>query len=404
MRTLLLTALLLAPLAAQTTPGGLWDVTLTVDTPPMQAYTVPCRMEFQGTAAALKTAILDGDNRIWSTSGEVANGRLHIRWDYFDSDLNAEFSGGAWRGAYTRRTRAGLVRRAFEARPYKAVAVAGDVNPGLAGNWILKAESKSRGAAMEALFRQSGPEVTGTIQRIDGDFGVLSGKLTENHAVLSHFDGIRATLIEITLLADGTLEGLIGKRTRFTGVRSDAAAAKGLPQPPDPARYTSVQDPSQPFAFRFQDPAGQWVSNEDPQFKNKVVIVTLTGSWCPNCHDEAPMLANLYRAYHAKGLEIVALGFEYTGEVERDREQLRAFGRRHSLPYTILLAGTTEDGDVQRKLPQIKDFGAFPTTFFLGRDGRVRSVHAGFAGQANPAQHSQLVKETDELIKRLLAE
>jgi peroxiredoxin len=116
------------------------------------------------------------------------------------------------------------------------------------------------------------------------------------------------------------------------------------------------------------------------------------------------MLAALYREFHDKGLEIVALGFEYTGEVDRDRGQLRAFARRYNLPYTILLAGTTEEGEVERKLPQIKSFGAFPTTFFLGRDGRVRAVHAGFAGPANPQGHAELVKETRELVERLLSE
>ena len=39
-------------------------------------------------------------------------------------------------------------------------------------------------------------------------------------------------------------------------------------------------------------------------------------------------LVDLYRRYHAQGLEIVMLGFEYTGIVDRDREQLRRFAAR----------------------------------------------------------------------------
>jgi len=210
--------------------------------------------------------------------------------------------------------------------------------------------------------------------------------------------------MEISLEPDGTLSGTINGRQHFTAARADEAAALGMSQPPDPSRYTSVKDPTVPFAFRFQDLDGRWVSNTDERFRNKVVLVTLTGSWCPNCHDEAPVLADLYSRFHAKGLEVVALGFEYTGEVERDREQLRTFARRHDLPYTVLLAGTTEDGEIERKLPQIKSFGAFPTTFLLGRDGCVRAVHAGFAGPANPEEHKRLVAETRELVERLLAE
>jgi peroxiredoxin len=399
MRTYLLAFAMLAPLAAQTAPTGLWDATVTVG--PLK---VPFRMEFQGPADHLKGALLDGDNRIWSTQGSAEGGKLHLRWDFFDSDLNAEWKDGAWQGEYVRRTRAGLVRRPFTARPYQPAGEPGKAEASLAGHWILKADTASRGNVMEAVFRQSGSEVTGTVQRIDGDFGVLGGKMAQKHAVLSHFDGIRATLMEISIEADGSLSGSINGRVRFTAVKADKAAALGIPQPPDPSRFTSVKDPAAPFAFRFQDLNGNWVANTDERFHNKVVLVTLTGSWCPNCHDEAPVLADLYRRFHGKGLEVVALGFEYTGEVERDREQLRAFSRRHDLPYTILLAGTTEEGEVERKLPQIKSFGAFPTTFFLGRDGRVRAVHAGFAGPANPEEHKRLVGETQELVEHLLAE
>ena len=399
MRKSLFAFALLAPLAAQTAPAGMWDAAVTV-----AAMRVPFRMEFQGSAESLKGALLDGDNRIWSTKGSVEGGKLHLRWDFFDSDLTADWKGGAWQGEYVRRTRAGLVRRPFEASPYQPAADPRRADASLAGHWILKTDSTSRANAMEAVFRQSGAEVTGTVQRVDGDFGVLAGNIAERHAVLSHFDGIRATLLEVTIKPDGTLAGTINGKQHFTGAKADKAAALGIPQPPDPSRYTSVKDPTVPFAFRFQDLDGNWVSNTDERFRGKVVLATLTGSWCPNCHDEAPILAALYNRFHAKGLEVVALGFEYTGEVERDREQLRAFSRRHHLPYTILLAGTTEDGEVERKLPQIKSFGAFPTAFFLGRDGRVRAVHAGFAGPANPEEHKRLVQETQELVERLLAE
>jgi len=50
------------------------------------------------------------------------------------------------------------------------------------------------------------------------------------------------------------------------------------------------------------------------------------------------------------------------------------------------------------------NFGAYPTTIFLGRDGRVRSLHAGFASPATGAEHVRLKQEISELVERLLAE
>ena len=76
---------------------------------------------------------------------------------------------------------------------------------------------------------------------------------------------------------------------------------------------------------------------------------------------------------------------------------LEAFGCQ-----TMLLAGTTEEG--QAKLPQTVNLTAWPTSFFLGRDGRVRSVHAGFAGKATGDFHRELQEEVTKLVERLLAE
>ncbi|MEZ5286715.1 MAG: TlpA disulfide reductase family protein [Vicinamibacterales bacterium] len=46
------------------------------------------------------------------------------------------------------------------------------------------------------------------------------------------------------------------------------------------------------------------------RFRGKVVLVNISGSWCPNCHDEAPFLAALHRRFKDRGFEIVTLSFE----------------------------------------------------------------------------------------------
>jgi peroxiredoxin len=143
------------------------------------------------------------------------------------------------------------------------------------------------------------------------------------------------------------------------------------------------------------------VSDDDARFREKVVIVAIGGSWCPNCHDEAPFLEELYRTYHSRGLEIVGLSFEEEDQL-KNPTRLKAFIQRYGVEYPMLLAGQTEE--LQSKLPQAVNLNAWPTTFFLGRDGRVRSVHAGFAGKATGEFHRELKEELIALVERLLAE
>jgi hypothetical protein len=74
----------------------------------------------------------------------------------------------------------------------------------------------------------------------------------------------------------------------------------------------------------------------------------------------------------------------------------------------MLLAGSMQASPtsktINEALPQLVNFGAYPTTIFLGRDGRVRSMHAGFASPATGAEHGRLKQEMRELVERLLAE
>src|SRR6185295_3015762 len=126
------------------------------------------------------------------------------------------------------------------------------------------------------------------------------------------------------------------------------------------------------------------------------------GSWCPNCHDEAPFLVELYNKFHKLGLEIVGLSFENDASPARARPRMLSFIKRYGIAYPMLLAGTPDQ--LKQKLPQLVNFGAYPTSIYLGRDGRVRSVHAGFASPATGEEHVRLKKELRAIVEQLLAE
>jgi peroxiredoxin len=289
----------------------------------------------------------------------------------------------------------------FSARPAAAAPAESANAPNIAGDWELAVKSPKGELAWHFIVRQSGAQVSAAILRVDGDTGTLTGSYRDGKFVLSHFSGARPALLEVTPQADGTLEVVQNGRNKLIATRPAEARAKGLPGPTDPFQHTSVKDLAEPLHFHGVDLNGRAVSDADPRFRGKVVIVAISGSWCPNCHDEAPFLKELYRAYCAQGLEIVALSFEES-EQFKDPSRLRAFVNQYGLEYTVLLAGETSE--LHAKLPQAVNLDAWPTTFFLGRDGRVRSVHAGFAAPASGEFHKELRTEVTALVEKLLAE
>jgi thiol-disulfide isomerase/thioredoxin len=171
--------------------------------------------------------------------------------------------------------------------------------------------------------------------------------------------------------------------------------------PEDPTHFTTVRDPAEPFAFAFPDLNGRLIANTDPKFKGKVVIIDIMGSWCPNCHDETPFLQALYSKYSSKGLEIVALDFESGAQVTNP-ERLRAFIQRYGVTYTVLLAG--ERKDVHEKLPQMVNFNAWPTTFFINRNGTFHSAHVGFTSPGSGPRDVETRQEVEKLVQTLLAQ
>ena len=137
------------------------------------------------------------------------------------------------------------------------------------------------------------------------------------------------------------------------------------------------------------------------QFKGKVVVAVVTGTWCPNCHDEAQYLVQLYAKYHAQGLEVIALDFEEEDQLTT-LTRVNAFIKKYKVPYPYLIAGVP--AEMWDKVPQTVSLNTWPATFFIGKDGLVKSVHPGFAAPASGVYHTALKEEFTSTVERLLKE
>jgi thiol-disulfide isomerase/thioredoxin len=379
-------------LSAQSLDGR-WSATVNV-----KRAVVPFRIDFAGSGSEVSGSFFNGKEKITSNSGHFQNGSLVLNFDAYAAQLKATLKDGSLSGEYLRAT---YDPAPFVAKRYIADnAVAANV-PRISGSWELQAHTKSGDAAQLLVVRQSGAHISAVISRVDGDTGNIDGVYKNGKFVLGHFDGARPLLLEIVPAADGSLQVVENSDKQLVALRPSAARAKGLAPPADPAQHTHVKNPAEPFRFSFPDLAGNLITNKDPRFRGKVVLVTIMGSWCPNCHDEAPLLESLYRKYRSRGLEIVALSFE-EGDQLTNPVRLKAFIKQYGISYTVLLAG--EPDQAAAKLPQTVNLDAFPTTFFLDRNGRVQSIHAGFAGVVTGDLYTQLAQETTEKIEHLLAE
>jgi peroxiredoxin len=402
-----LTAAVLALAAAVYSPSaraqgtsqiaGRWDATIQIN-----GVATPFPLEISGSGRNVTASFFNGDDRYPSTQGRFENGKLVLNWDYYAATLDATVTSGVLEGQYagTRRMKGPFAIRATRAPAAKPAGVTGPV-PAIGGLWEIPNKSGKGESAWRFIVQQSGAKASATILRVDGDTGTISGDFQNGKFLLSHFDGARAHLLEIAAGADGTLDILQDGKTRLTAYRPAAARAQGLPEPTDPDLHTSMKDGSEPFRFSFPDLKGRTVSNTDARFRGKVLVVEITGSWCPNCHDEAPFLAEMYRRYGRQEFEIVSLSFEEADQL-KDPARLRAFVKKYGLEFPVLLGGDPDEANA--KLTQLVNWNTWPATLFIDRKGLVRGIHSGFPSSGSGDLFRQAKDEFNIEVGRLLAE
>lgn len=274
----------------------------------------------------------------------------------------------------------------------------------VAGHWAMEVTDEKGAQPARGEFHQEGGRVTGTILTPLGDYRYLEGSYERGRLRLSTFDGAHAFLFDAEVKLDGTMRGQFWSRDSYHAKWTARRVTEDERVLPDAWRLAGLTNPEGHFDFSFPDLDGNPLSLADERFRGKVVLVNIFGSWCPNCNDKAPVLADWHRRYRERGLEIVGLAYEVTGDPERDARQVRRFAERHAIAYPLLLAGTSDKAAAGQTLPDLSAVVAFPTTVFIGRDGRVRGIHTGFAGPGTGRHHDELKAELEALIEKLLAE
>lgn len=255
----------------------------------------------------------------------------------------------------------------------------------------------------KGIFKQERNKVTGTFRTTTGDYRYLEGVMDGNEMKLSTFDGAHAFLFTATV-TDSTMEGNFYSgnhwKEPFVAKRNETYE---LPSAND---LTFLKEGYDSLEFSFPNEDGNLVSLTDDRFKNKVVIVQIMGTWCPNCLDESKYYTKFYEANKNKDLEIVALAFEYAKTEEKAFNSINRLREKLGISYPILLAqyGTSDKAKAQEKLPMLNHVLSYPTSIFIDKVGKVRKIHTGFNGPATGDKYVEFKDEFEGLVAELLAE
>ncbi|NNK74092.1 MAG: TlpA family protein disulfide reductase [Flavobacteriaceae bacterium] len=274
----------------------------------------------------------------------------------------------------------------------------------ISGIWeMLFTENDSSTFIAKGIFNQKDARVTGTIRTTTGDYRYLEGVMDGEELKLSTFDGAHAFLFTASFDND-QLSGYFYSGNHYRAAFT--AKPNAGYELPDENSLTFLKEGYDRLEFTFPNERGESVSLNDKRYNNKVVVVQIMGTWCPNCLDESKFYSKYYRDNKDKDIEFIALAFEYAKTEEKAFEAINRLQDRVDIEYPILLAqyGSSSKEKAQEKLPMLNHVLSYPTSIFIDRSGRVRKIHTGFNGPATGDKYNEFVSEFDSFVNLLLNE
>jgi peroxiredoxin len=349
--------------------------------------------------------IINSSERIGTKINEHGDS-MHIKMPVFDSEFHFIKTTRGLEGYWHNNAKMGY-RMPFAASLNKmGVENRFDVSPDnnyslYDGEWET---TFSQGSDEEykaiAAFNQEKQYVAGTFITQTGDYRFLQGNISKDSIFLSCFDGSHAFLFEGRLF-DGVINGQFYSGPRWS--EPWVSFKNELFTLANPYSLTNqVREEKLEFAFPSID--GKNVSYPNKGYDDKVVIIQILGSWCPNCVDETKFFTALHNQYQHRGLEIIGLAFEAPEKLSDKIARVKDLKSHFRSKYEFLIAGNASKKEAQKALPVLSEVSSFPTTIFIGKKGVIRKIHTGFYGPGTGDYYAKYVSEVNTLVESLLSE
>jgi thiol-disulfide isomerase/thioredoxin len=378
---------------------GIWLAELEVDDNQNLPFNFNLKSTGSGTYAI---ELYNADETIFIDEIKVKKDSVVIRFPVFEGYLAGKFTAKEIMGKFIKENEETVL-------PFRAVhgikerfKSDGIPNTNISGDWEVEFRPDNGESYMaKGIFRQVDDKVSGTFRTSTGDYRFLEGINSVDSVKFSTFDGTRAYLFKAKT-TDTSMVGVFytGKDSKehFVAKRNENYEL------PNSETLTYMKKGHDKLSFSFPDSEGNLVSLSDPVFKDKVVIVQIMGTWCPNCLDETKFLVDYLQKNSKEKIAVIALAFEYAKTEEAAFKAIIRLKDRIGVEYPILLAqyGGIDKEMAQEKLPMLNHVFSFPTTIIIDKKGDVQKIYTGFNGPATGSNYDSFKKDFHNFILQLL--
>lgn len=378
--------------------AGTWRGSILV-----QNNEIPFNFEVVKDKGAVEILLINGDESLKIDEVNILGDSLFFNMHIFDIRVKARILKDSLNGVYIKNYAEDYVLPFYATYGKKGRFDDVESSAAFDGTWetaFISEDGKESPAV--GIFRKDQGVLKGTFLTKTGDYRYLDGYTDKDTMHLYTFDGnhlykFKAYKETDSLLKGEFWSGKTGYKT-FVSVRNDSARL------PDPNRLTYLKEGYDRISFSFPDLEGRMTSLEDEKYRNKVIVIQILGTWCPNCMDETRFYADWYRKNREKGAEIIGLAYEVKPDFEYARNRVQTMKEKLQVPYDILIAGTSTTQSASASLPMLNEVISFPTSIIIDKKGAVRRIHTGFSGPATGVHYEEFADDFNRFMKELLEE
>lgn len=379
---------------------GLWRGTLKLDI--KNQIDLPFMLNVFYAGGEPTITIFNGEETIVIQEVEVKDDSIFFKMPVFDSEFKIRLFPGMMQGNWINHSRKDKNIIPFEAIFGKTQRfdAPGLLRNHFEGKWeVTFGVGTPDSSKAIGIFKQKMQMVTGTFLTETGDYRYLEGVVSGNNLSMSAFDGAHAFLFTATIdqnnFITGTFYSGIHWQEKWIAKKNEKFELR------DPYTITkSVK--KEPLEFSFTNTDGKKVSLADEKFKDKVIIVQIMGSWCPNCMDETAYLCDVYNRYQSKGVEIIALAYERTDNFEKAKNNVLRLKDKFGAQYEFLITGLTGTANASKSLPWLSSVSAFPTTLYLNKKHEIVKIYTGYNGPATGNANIKMKEGVENLLNELI--
>ena len=341
------------------------------------------------------------DDIEFGTAKSINKDSVTIHFREFDTRIEALYENATMEGRWyvNYRDNYAISFKATHGKEYRFEPVKNDPPKNFSGKWAANFDPDTENAFPGvAVFRQNGSKITGTVETETGDYRYLEGDVFGDKAYLSCFDGSHAFLLEAKLTSENNISGSFRSGKHYTvvweGERNESATLTD-------AYSLAKANTTEVVSFTLPNHNGKKISLADSRYQNKIKILDIMGTWCPNCKDATNYLKELKKNEKFSNVEVISLAFERYRDSLKSQNMLDIYQKKNNLDWEILLAGYYDKKEAQASLGFLDKVVAYPTLVILDKNNQISHVYTGFYGPATE-QYKRFRQDFEGKITALL--